>query len=79
MKHIFTSHAGPDTAMAERLANDLRNAGHEGLALALLAVGVMAGVFTGKSLWRTRIGGSEPSFSGTRDISWTVVNFFLVQ
>jgi hypothetical protein len=29
MKHIFISHAGPDAALADRLANDLRNAGHD--------------------------------------------------
>ena len=29
MKHIFISHAGADAAIADRLAGDLRNAGHE--------------------------------------------------
>ncbi len=29
MKHIFISHAGADSAVAERLALDLRNAGHD--------------------------------------------------
>src|SRR4051794_2497455 len=28
MKHIFISHAGPDSATADQLAEDLRNAGH---------------------------------------------------
>jgi hypothetical protein len=29
MKHIYISHAGADSAIADRLAGDLRNAGHE--------------------------------------------------
>ena len=29
MKHVFISHAGPDKEFADRLAGDLKNAGHE--------------------------------------------------
>jgi hypothetical protein len=29
MKHIFVSHAGADSSLAERLAGDLKNAGHD--------------------------------------------------